>query len=177
MIDKITVRPLKIDDLEEIIRVENGAWEPELRASEETIKNRFEENPAGFIGYFEDEGMGDVLKGFVYFKRVNKYRHVKTWKQATQEPLAEDGTAAYIVNVSVHPKGQGTGTRMLPQVHSILKSRGIEYVALGSREMTERFYKRCGYTVYARLTDWWPEDEASAGKGILMECELKKVYR
>ena len=71
MIDEILTRQLTINDLEEIMRVEKGAWgAEELDASEETVVGRFKENPGGFIGHFEKEGDASVLMGFVYFRRI-----------------------------------------------------------------------------------------------------------
>jgi len=176
MIDKIVTRKLTMDDLEEIIRVENGAWEPDLRASEDTIKERFGENPNGFIGYFEDTGNGKALKGFIYFRRIAEFKHLRTWEQATKEPLDPNGLSAYIVNVSAHPKGEGIGTTMLATVDPILKSYGIESVALGSRDNTEHFYRKCGYQVLDYIADWWPKDEASYGRGVLMFKHLKREF-
>ena len=178
MIDEITTRKLTKADLEEIMRVEKGAWGAEkLDASEETVIGRFEENPGGFIGYFENEGTASVLMGFVYFRRVLEYRNFRKWVQASQAPLAPNGNFAYVVNVSVFPKRQGHGRRMMNSVARMLQSDGIEEVALGSRDTTENFYSKCGYLVYERIAEWWPDDEKSAGKGILMRAELQKVYR
>jgi ribosomal protein S18 acetylase RimI-like enzyme len=178
MIDEINTRKLTVGDLEEIMRVEKGAWgAEELDASEETVVNRFKENPGGFIGHFEKDGDASVLMGFVYFRRVLEYRHFRKWVQASRAPLAPKGNFAYIVNVSVYPKRRGHGRRMMNNVARMLYSAGIEEAALGSRDTTELFYDKCGYQVYERIADWWPDDEKSAGKGILMKTELKKVYR
>ena len=168
----ITIRQLIPEDLDEMVKVEEETWEPDLRASREAMEERFTRFPKGALGAYVD----GELTGMTYAHRIGLVR--KTWEgNSCKEAFDPSGKFMYLVNVGVSSKhsGRGIGSRLLDKNKELARELGCERIYLGARgtEENSHFYQKNGFTIYETVHDFWPEDKASNGVGHLMEFILK----
>ena len=168
----VKIRVLTLDDLDDMVRVEAESWEPELRASRKTMEERLKRFPEGALGAYVNENGKMRLAGMTYAHRIGYLR--ETWyENSCKEAFDPNGKILYIINVGVSSKyrGQGIGSKLLDKNKELAKKLGCEKICLGARNTAGnlKFYKKNGFVVKKIVRDFWIEDKASKGKGIIME--------
>ncbi|MFN0117958.1 MAG: hypothetical protein ACKVQC_06680 [Elusimicrobiota bacterium] len=104
--ENITVRNLRADDIEELLRVEISAWGEEMAATREMFQSRLETFPEGMIGAFSQE----KLLGYICLIRFNSSSCDKeiTWLGVTDNGFIKnshnpEGDCLYGVSLSSSP--------------------------------------------------------------------------
>jgi len=167
----IKIKTLTLEDLGDIVRVEEEAWEPELRASRETFIERLKRFPEGFIGCY----VNGKLAGITYGHPIKKIE--KTWFHNSYEgAFNPKGEVFYIVNVGVsnYYVGAGVGSKLLDKNKELAKKLKSKKIVLGARNLESNlhFYKKNGFVVVGKIKNYFPEDKESNGIGVLMESVL-----
>jgi GNAT superfamily N-acetyltransferase len=163
-------RQIREDELDAVHEVEKKAWGDDLAASRETIEERYETFPDGYLGCFDDGKLKGFTFGIIY--DYEKYQP-KTWYDATDlNKHDESGDTLYIVSASVGYQRQGIGTELMEGNKQLADELGVDRIVLGSRMNTISFYEKCGFETMEHIEDWWSDDEESDGEGVVMQYRL-----
>ncbi len=134
---EIIVRHAKIDELEEVVRVEEETWPLEIRASREKFKSRMNFFPQGFFGAYVNGKMVAVSTAQI-IRYPNK--DLTSWERITDNGLianshTREGNALYIVSLGVsrNYQGQGLGSKLLEAQKNLARELGLQYLVLGAR--------------------------------------------
>jgi ribosomal protein S18 acetylase RimI-like enzyme len=168
----IYIRNLTTKDVEEMVRVENETWGKELSANRQTLIERLNRYPEGYIGAYIE----NTLAGMVYGHPIKEIK--KTWQSNSDEnAFNQEGSIYYIVNVGVsnlyHKKG--IGTKLLEETKRYATSKGFNKIVLGSRNIESNisFYSKNGFSIKERVKNYLPDDLESKGVGVIMEYSLQ----
>ena len=143
MIDELTIREAKIDDLERCFEIERVAYNGDEAASKAKILRRIEQYSQGFLILENDE---EVI-GFV---NSGATHHVKLSDEAFKELVGHDDTGKHIVIMSVviHPDYQGKGyaDRLLSTFIIQMKIAHKSDIYLICQTELMPFYAKHGFT-------------------------------
>jgi hypothetical protein len=135
---RISVRPSTKDDLPLLFKLEASAWSPEQKASDATIKARFDTHPAGFL-IAENIKTGESY-GFVFLVPISKFDQNEklVWQNYADLSVVPqlDHSCPYRYGVSLAvatgaPKG--IGTIILKAAANWCAFLGVKKFAWGAR--------------------------------------------
>lgn len=161
------IRGITIDEIPEVLETEKEAWreDPELTATEEQLRERYETHPEGYLAVFVEGEMKAFSYGITY-----DYDELKpqTWEEATKlEHHNPDGDTLYIVTLSVADQGKGYGKAIMEANKELGEELDTEQVVAGARPHASEFFTKCGYKPQEEIEKWWEEDKKNNGEGII----------
>ena len=164
----LRVRPLGPGDIGDIVRVENESWSPELAAGRETLLERLQRFPVGFLGCYVD----DKLAGMTFGQPISEVK--KTWyDNSCKEAFNTNGKIFYIVNVGVSEKyrSMGVGTKLLWENKVFAKAKNFQSIVLGARNIPSNiaFYTRNDFNQVEVVEGYLSDDVEAKGVGVIME--------
>ncbi len=145
---KIEVRNVKPEELDEVVRVEEEAWPPELRAPREKFESRMGVHLDGFYEVYVDERLvGTSTSICVNYKPGDIF----DWGEITDNGYGRNhsvnGNALYVVSVGTSQAeymrpireqlrmngGKSLGTLLVEKQQELAKRLGKEYLVLTAR--------------------------------------------
>ncbi len=125
--------------LDQVVKVEESAWPPELRASREKFASRLAVFSEGFVALKVD----GVIKAVTTSQRCDYNPDDATdhtWDEFTdsgmiQKTFNPEGNALYVVSVGVagDAQGNGLGARLVEEQKKVAERIGVDYLFLGAR--------------------------------------------
>ena len=108
------VTTMSAEDIPEILELENACWLPEIRANEETLRERFEMGHVS-LGIFDNEKLvGMFTFSYSRFSLNFPDELPATFKEFSSRPMGNNYNTAFAYNFSIHPRARGgTLTREL----------------------------------------------------------------
>lgn len=124
--------------LSELIRVEEEAWPPEVRATQEKFASRLDIFPEGiFLGYSDEILRGALTSEIIEYDVDNP---PTSWEKITDNGYIKathnkNGNALYVVSlgVSKFAQGKGLGSQLLEEAKRFAQERGLDFLVLGAR--------------------------------------------
>jgi ribosomal protein S18 acetylase RimI-like enzyme len=138
MSDRVTVRQARLEDLDDILRVEASAWPEGIRASGEQFIERLETYPEGFL-------IADLYgrpSGVLTSQRIDHRLGDEPagWEETTaggriRATHLQSGNSLYVVSVGVaaESQGMGVGSRLIRAAQQHAVAHRLQYVLLDSR--------------------------------------------
>jgi ribosomal protein S18 acetylase RimI-like enzyme len=139
------------DAVGRLVRTTGFFSEEEAAIAEELLDERLAKGEAsGYIFLFAEEG--DRLLGYTCFGPI---------------PGSVHSYDLYWIAVAPNAQGTGLGKKLIAESERIMAGRGAKrvYADTSSRpqyEPTRAFYRSCGYTQEALLTDFYAADDGKA---------------
>ncbi len=202
MTEDFKIRNATLAELIEVLRVEEEAWPPEIRAPSEKFQSRLKVFPEGFFAAYVDGKMAAVSTS-----QIIDYPNtdLTSWEKITDNGLirgshSPQGNALYVVSlgVSSYYQGRGLGSKLLEAQKELVKRLNLKFLVLGSRipefhkhnmkiedylKLTKengetldseiRFYQRCGLEVAEIVPNYMEDDPESRNYGAVMVWENK----
>jgi ribosomal protein S18 acetylase RimI-like enzyme len=194
----ISVRNIKADEMNEVVRVEREAWPEEIRAPRNKFKSRMETFPKGFLGIYVDGELAGVSTS-----QLIKYPNEKltSWEEITDNGFITNshcrgGNALYVVSLGISGKyrGMGLGTQLLNSQKDLTKYLELDSLVLGARvpeynkkknikpedyvvlkrddqelfDSELRFYNRAGLEILRIVSNYMEDDPESLNYGVIM---------
>ncbi len=196
---RIIYRPVAIDDLEELVKLEQAVWGEEMGADRDKWDSRFNIFSEGIQVAENKNGLVGVI---VSHRLVWDYPigYFPSWSEATADGFITNhsgsGNCLYGVDLSVLPQMPGVASNLLKFVFTLKKKKNIEKGMMGSRipslrrrtknltseeinknmvlrmaekDMEVKFFIHNGFRIISARQDYFPEDRESLGWGIILE--------
>ena len=101
------VRTMSAEDIPEILELENACWLPEIRASEETLRKRFEMGHIS-LGIFDHEKLVGIFTfSYSRFSLNIPDGLPATFKEFSSRPIDNNYNTAFAYNFNIHPGARG----------------------------------------------------------------------
>lgn len=115
------------------------------------------------LGGMVDAFLSGELEGHQWLA-LREDDHIKAAAYYAPETFADGVWNLYFIGVLSHQQGKGHGSAILRYVEKELASQGqriliIETSGLDGFELTRKFYDQHGYTLEARIRDYYQEGE------------------
>jgi len=140
MYSEMEFRPINVELLDEVFRVEHESFPPDEAASRQTLETRMRLAPDYFFGAFRDGRLVGFINGTITEGSVlhlqDFYKH------------DENGKMMIIHGVVTRKEDRrkGVATEMLKKYLEILKlNKQIQVIALLSKDRLVHFYNRFGF--------------------------------
>lgn len=137
----INIRNLKMEDLSRMLKAEEESWKEDLRASEETMKERLERYCLGNLGIFDNSR----------FMGMSVWHPVKSVENSWEENVSRknfdiSSRNVYVINFSAVQDAQGKGYAQMLMHATLLsmKNQGMEFIYIGGRNIpsNRKFYEK-----------------------------------
>jgi len=130
--------PDKENLLKEVLRVEEEAWPPEIRATEDKFRSRLDIFPDGFSLVLVDGKLAGVSTAEIIKMDLNN--PPSSWEGVTDNGFiknthTKDGNALYVVSVGVSnwAQGKGLGSILVEAQKKLVKEKNLDFLVLGAR--------------------------------------------
>ncbi|MFK8164737.1 MAG: GNAT family N-acetyltransferase [Lewinella sp.] len=123
----------------------------------------FQAEELGELGGMIDAFLSGEMEGHQWLT-LREGNEVKAAAYYAPETFADGVWNLYFIGVLADQQGKGHGSAILKHVEQTLTSQGqriliIETSSLDGFELTRKFYDQHGYTVEARIRDYYEEGE------------------
>ncbi len=165
---EIEVKNIKVDELDEVIRVEKEAWPPEIQAPKEKFESRISIFPEGFFGLYVDGRLvGVSTSELIRYSPDDRF----TWEEITdngwiRRTHTPTGNAVYVVSVGVSQAQElqlvreylrqngesGLGTRLVEAQKLLARRLNKGYLVLGARIPDYHKYRDMSVEKYLATT-------------------------
>lgn len=138
--DPITLRPIREDDLDAVLRVQAACYPPVMQEAADVVRARI--RAAGATSFVADSG--GAVRAYVFAYRSSK--GAVTPLDAPFE-VQEAGDTLYIHDLSVAPDaaGQGLARQLVERLLALAGAQGLGHCALVSVQDSQRFWERLGF--------------------------------
>lgn len=142
LMDRFTIRNVKIEDLPQLVIIENLCFSKEEAATEEAFKKRIQLIPDSFFVAEQTGQLIGLINGPVIH---NKYITDDLFGKIEANPPA--GGHQSILGLAVSPKFQkhGVAKALLAHLEKGAKKNNRETITLTCKEDLIRFYEKSGY--------------------------------
>lgn len=183
-------------DIEKIVELEEATWPEGTRATPETFLYRASMFPEGFVSLREETSEEEQKVVGLSTSMIIQWSpetELSSWEDTTANGTIsnhnEKGNALYVVSVGVHPhyRNRGYGSRLLDMQKVVAKTKGLDYIVLGSRmpfyhlsdesvspqahANTDReisFYRKNGFQIHSIVKNYMEDDFESRNYGVVM---------
>ena len=108
------VKSMGVEDIPEILELENICWLPEIRASEATLRARFEMGHISMGMFVNDKLVGLSSFSYTRFSPDDPGGLPATFQEFSTRPKHKNHNTAFVYNLNIHPDHRGdTLTREL----------------------------------------------------------------
>jgi predicted amidohydrolase/ribosomal protein S18 acetylase RimI-like enzyme len=196
---KIVVRPLKIEDFDELIAMQQLCFPGMPSWTREHIESQISHFPEGqIVVQYEDDIVASASCLIVDFDRYSEWHN---WKEIADNGYIRnhtpDGDTLYGIEIMVHPecRGMRLSRRLYDERKRIARQRNIARIIVAGRvpgygahadEMTAREYVECvmrkelydpvltaqtanGFVLKGLIPNYLPDDHASRGYATFLE--------
>ena len=138
--DPITLRSIREDDLDAVLRVQAACYPPVMQEAADVVRARI--HAAGATSFVAESG--GAVHAYVFAYRSSK--GAVTPLDALFE-VQEAGDTLYIHDLSVAPAaaGQGLARTLVERLLALAREQGLDHCALVSVQDSQRFWERLGF--------------------------------
>jgi ribosomal protein S18 acetylase RimI-like enzyme len=134
------IKRLQLTDIDQIMKVEQSAWDTEWQATREKITSRIKIFNEGCIGIFTKSGeLAGYSTSMIKQTKLEDLDKGHSWDEITDNGYItnhnNEGNCLYVLSVSVSSSFQnmGFGKKLVEAQKNILKAKRLDFVYLGAR--------------------------------------------